>query len=100
MRLRTPTDMGLAIRERRRSMGLDQRTLARRAGVSRQWIIEAEKGKRRAEVGLILRTLDALGLALWTEDVPDARLPDPIPAAAVSIDAVIAAHRRPLPRKP
>lgn len=33
-------------------------------GVSRKWIIDVEKGKPRAEIGLILRTLDALGLRL------------------------------------
>jgi HTH-type transcriptional regulator/antitoxin HipB len=94
MRLRTARDIGLAIRERRRSLGLDQKTLAKRVGVSRQWIIEAEKGKRRAALELILRTLDALGLALRTEVSP-AKLPSgTTPAAAVSLDSVIAAHRR------
>ena len=46
MRLRTPADFGAAIREQRRVLDLDQAALARRVGVSRQWIIEVEKGKR------------------------------------------------------
>ena len=39
MRLRTPADFGAAIREQRRVLDLDQAALARRVGVSRQWII-------------------------------------------------------------
>ncbi len=64
MRARTVKDIGLLIRDQRLKLGLDQRALAERAGVSRQWIVEVEKGKARAEVGLILRTLLALGLEL------------------------------------
>lgn len=64
MLLRTPIDIGSAIRDRRRRLGLGQDQLAARVGVSRKWIIDAEKGKPRAEVGLLLRTLDALGLHL------------------------------------
>ena len=100
MRLRTATDIGLTIRERRRSLGLDQGTLARRVGVSRQWIIDAEKGKRRTQVGLILRTLDSLGLTLRTEDPPGAPASGSTPAAAVSIDRVVEAHRGRIRGKP
>lgn len=64
MLARTPTDLGLIIRDRRRALGLDQAALARRVGVSRQWIVEMERGKPRAEVGLVLRTLSALGIRL------------------------------------
>ena len=94
MRLRTPTDIGLTIRERRRSLGLDQKTLALRVGVSRQWIIAAEQGKRRAELGLVLRTLDTLGITLRTVDSPGPATSEFIPAAAISLESVIAAHRR------
>ncbi len=64
MLIRTPRDLGAAIRERRRELGLDQQALANKIGVSRQWVIEIEKGKPRAEVGLVLRVLDALGVSL------------------------------------
>lgn len=64
MLVRNTVDIGLAIRERRRHLNLDQEALARRVKASRQWIVEIEKGKPRAEIGLVLRTLDALGLAL------------------------------------
>jgi len=64
MLLRTPKDLGAAIRERRRHLGLDQHELAEKIDVSRQWVVEVEKGKPRAEMALVLRALDALGLAL------------------------------------
>lgn len=67
MRARTALDLGLILRERRRKLGLDQRTLADRVGVSRQWIVEIEKGKPRAEIGLLLRALETLGLRLTVE---------------------------------
>jgi HTH-type transcriptional regulator / antitoxin HipB len=67
MRIINPTDLGLAIRDRRRKLGLGQRELADRVGVSRQWIVEVEHGKARAEVGLVLRTLQALEIGLFLE---------------------------------
>ncbi len=64
MLLRTPTDLGSAIRDRRRRLNLDQEDLANQVGVSRKWIIDVEKGKPRAEIGLILRTIEVLGVRL------------------------------------
>lgn len=64
MQLRTPRDIGFAIRDRRRQLEMDQNDLAKRVGVSRKWIVEVEKGKPRAEIGLLMRTLNALGLNL------------------------------------
>jgi len=62
MRSLRPAEVGRTIRDRRRALGLDQASLAKRVGVSRQWIVEVERGKERAEIGLVLRTLAALGL--------------------------------------
>ena len=93
MRLCTPTDIGLLIRERRRALRLDQAELARRAGVSRQWIIGMEKGKGRADLSLVLRTLGALGIVLRAAE-PSA--PGPIQPGSVplvSVDDILAAHR-------
>jgi|ERR1035437_624475 HTH-type transcriptional regulator/antitoxin HipB len=68
MLIRTPSDLGALIRERRLKLGLDQLSLARKAGTSRKWLIEVENGKSGAEIGLILRTLKALGTALTLSD--------------------------------
>ena len=65
MFIRTPRDLGAAIRDHRRRRGWSQRELAEKVGASRQWVNEAEKGKARTEVGLVLRALDALDVALW-----------------------------------
>src|ERR1700733_16277843 len=77
MLIRTPSDLGALIRERRIKLGLDQISLAKKAGTSRKWLIEVENGKPRAEIGLILRTLKALGVSLATSgtvaDVPPKR---------------------------
>jgi HTH-type transcriptional regulator/antitoxin HipB len=62
--VRTALELGALIRERRRTLELSQQALAERVGVSRPWVVEMERGKEGAAVGLVLRTLDALGLRL------------------------------------
>jgi len=62
--LKTPADLGNVILQRRKALGWDQARLAHEAGVSRQWIIEIEKGKPRAELQLVLRALNVLGIEL------------------------------------
>ena len=64
MKIRTAADLGALIRERRFKLGMDQSDLAEKAGTSRKWIVEVEQGKQRAEIGLVLRTLKALGVSL------------------------------------
>lgn len=80
MRVRTPQDIGLTIRERRIELGMDQTELAQRVGVSRQWLVAIERGKPRAEIGLVLRTLRELDLDVWVGDLPapDGRAPTAI----------------------
>jgi hypothetical protein len=39
MLIRTPSDLGALIRDRRMKLGLDQKSLAGKVGVSRQWIV-------------------------------------------------------------
>ncbi len=68
MRLRTPLDFGALIRDRRSKLRLSQASLARKVGVGRQWIVELEKGKSGAPLALVLRTLDALGIVLQSDD--------------------------------
>jgi HTH-type transcriptional regulator/antitoxin HipB len=101
MLLRTATDVGAVIRERRRALGLDQKSLAQKVGISRKWIIEIEKGKPRAALHLVLRTLEVLGVAVRIGDERRRKLAPFLPAAAVDLDAVIEAHRKPIePRRP
>lgn len=92
MQIRTPLDLGLAIRDRRRKLKLTQTELARKTGVGRQWVVAIEHGKSRAELGLVLRTLSALGLLLTID--PDDRLrPLSDDITPVDIDAVVNAAK-------
>lgn len=57
-------DFASVVRQRRREIGLSQAQIAAKVGVSRQWIIDIEKGKPRAEMALALALLEALGVQL------------------------------------
>ena len=92
--IRTPLDFGLVIRHRRRQLALNQADLARRVGVSRQWIVAVEQGKARAELGLVLRTLAALDLKLALEACVDAATPSVDSVVPIDIDAVVEAAKR------
>src|SRR5882672_209888 len=92
MRVRTMKELGAAIKARRKALGLDQAGLAATVGVSREWIIDIEKGKPRAEAALVLRTLDALGLALNLEAEGPARAtaPSRLKVPRIDIDRIVA----------
>ncbi len=87
MRVRTMKDIGAAVRARRKALGLDQAALARKVGVSREWIIDIEKGKPRAEAALLLRTLDTLGLAIELDVQPGSQSPGGLAATRVEARA-------------
>ncbi len=77
---------------------MTQQQLARAAAVGRQWIVEIEAGKPRAELGRVLQTLAALDLSLTMhgEGIPEARKSD-VPIEAFDLRAVLDAHRRTSP---
>ena len=56
--------IGSLIRRRRRALGWSQQMLAERIGASRFWVMQIERGKETAEVGLVLSSLHTLGLRL------------------------------------
>jgi len=60
--LSNPEQLGRSIRLKRQEKGLSQIALAARLGVERKWIIRLEAGNPKAELGLILKALEALGL--------------------------------------
>jgi HTH-type transcriptional regulator/antitoxin HipB len=90
MLIRTPADLGAVVREYRKRLGLGQAALAEKIGASRQWVVGIEHGHSRAELGLVLRTLDTLGIRLDTRDknltTKSSSGPD--------IDAIVAAARK------
>jgi HTH-type transcriptional regulator/antitoxin HipB len=74
---------------------MSQAELARRAGVSRKWIYEFEAGKPTAELGLLLRVLEELGLGLEVGPIPDAASPAEADADTIDLDALLDEHRGP-----
>jgi HTH-type transcriptional regulator/antitoxin HipB len=95
MLIRTPADLGALIRDRRMKLALDQKSLAHKVGVSRQWIVAVEHGKPRAEIGLLLRTINVLGIRLSADQEPPVNTRDAgnTPSLDVDIDSIIATAR-------
>ena len=60
----TARDVGATMRDRRKKLGLTQAQVASMAGVTRQWLIGVEQGKRSAELELVLRCLHVLQLTV------------------------------------
>jgi HTH-type transcriptional regulator/antitoxin HipB len=90
MLVRTSADLGAIIRDRRKQLKLDQSNFAKRIGVSRRWVIEVEHGHARAELGLVLRALDALDIRLDASS----ELPRGSTRSAVDINAIVAKARK------
>jgi HTH-type transcriptional regulator/antitoxin HipB len=92
--IHTPRDLGAAIRDRRKAMGIDQTEPATRVGTSRRWLTEIEAGKPGASIGLLLRILGALGMQVTLSDnsTPATSVGEPLPAPDLS--AVISRARR------
>lgn len=84
MRIRNMLMLGSLIREERKRRGMTQAQLAEVIHVRRQWVHQIEHGKETAEVGLVLRALQALDLRLhvhapqWTPEAetPEAETPE------------------------
>ncbi len=89
--IRSPADIGALFRDRRKALGLDQAALASKVGVSRLWINQVEQGKPGANLGLVLRTLATLDIALSIAPQKDVKSDDAV--TAPDIDAVIDAAR-------
>ncbi|MCL1499821.1 helix-turn-helix transcriptional regulator [Xanthomonas nasturtii] len=95
--VRTPADIGNVIRATRKRLGWDQARLANEIGASRQWIVDVEKGKPRAELQLILRALHVLGLEVMLAQnviqAPDLDKPDHRKMLTIDLDEIIEKNR-------
>lgn len=92
MIIRSPTELGAAVKARRKALGEDQAALASRVGVSRQWISALENGKSTLELGLVLQTLKALDMPLSTSGDQSPR--SAAPTARTDLNSIIDAARR------
>ena len=66
---RNPEQVGRAIRLKRQEKGLSQIALAAQLGVERKWVLHLEAGNPKAELGLVLKALAALGLIAHLHDL-------------------------------
>ncbi len=87
--IRSPQDLGLAVRAARKSGGTRIDDLAGMAGVSKQFATDLEHGKPTLRLGLALKVLEELGVGLHL-DLPD--------DAADDFEALRAKGLRPLKR--
>lgn len=74
MLVRTPQDLAGLARGRRLERGWTQAEVAGRAGVSRKWVSDFERGKASVDLASVLRLLDAVGVVLESVD-PGERAP-------------------------
>lgn len=87
-------DAAALARGRRRELGFSQAELAKRTGVSRQWVTGFEAGKPGAELRLVIALFEALGLRLLVGEAGSADRERPEPeAAGVDLDALLERHR-------
>ncbi|MBX3456509.1 helix-turn-helix domain-containing protein [Ferrovibrio sp.] len=94
--LRNANDIGALIRSARQAKGMSQAALAQRAGVRQTWISQVENGKPTAALGLVLQTLNALGVILQgrtAEQMGQAGLG--AGSDDVDLDALIDSYRMP-----
>jgi y4mF family transcriptional regulator len=93
MFVRTPAELGAVIRDRRKQLKFDQSTFSKKIGVSRQWVIEIERGHARAELGLVLRALDFLNINL-DASIDQAKVST---SPTVDINAIVSQAKRRTP---
>lgn len=69
-RISTLRQLRNLVRGTRLEQGLSQKSLAERAGVSRKWLSEFERGNPNAQIRLVFAVLDALQVYLTAHPVP------------------------------
>lgn len=91
-----PEQLGRAVRLKRQEKGLSQSALAAQLGVERKWVIRLESGNPKAELGLVLKILDALDLrATLGDEKPPASSKDNRVSEPSRLDEVFRQLQRP-----
>ena len=75
--IRSPQQLGAALRTARKQLGLTQPRLALAAGVGVRFIVDLEAGKPTLRLENVLRVIDALGGELHLSGLPSAAAEDP-----------------------
>lgn len=74
--IRSPQQLGDALRAARKQFGLTQPQLALAAGVGLRFIVDLEAGKPTLRLENVLRVIDALGGELQLSGLPSATAED------------------------
>lgn len=68
--IRSPQQLGIALRAARKALGLTQPQLALAAGVGVRFIVDLEAGKSTVRLSNVLRVIDALGGEIALSGLP------------------------------
>jgi HTH-type transcriptional regulator/antitoxin HipB len=95
--LRNAAQLGATVRLKRKEKGLSQQAFAELLGVERKWVLRLEAGNPKAEVGLVLKALDALHLrvSLGDEHRPPSSREDALSSTS-RLDEVFRRLQRPV----
>ena len=74
--IRSPQQLGAAMRAARKQLGLTQPQLALAAGVGVRFIVDLEAGKRTLRLENVLRVIDALGGEVQLSGLPSVAADD------------------------
>ena len=65
--IKNPAQLGRLLKERRLQLGKDQASIAKKASISRAWLVEVEQGTPGVSIGIVLRLLNALKISAVIE---------------------------------
>ena len=68
--IKSPQELGDALRSARKRLGLTQSQLALAAGVGVRFIVDLESGKSTVRLDSVLRVIDALGGVINLDGLP------------------------------
>jgi len=68
--IRSPQQLGTALQEARKQLGLTQPRLALAAGVGVRFIVDLEAGKPTLQLGKLMKVIDALGGEILLRGLP------------------------------
>ena len=68
--IKSPQELGEALRSARKQLGLTQPRLALAAGVGVRFIVDLESGKPTVRLDSVLRVIDALGGVINLDGLP------------------------------
>lgn len=91
-RIRVVEDFGAVARQRRRDLDLSQDALAKRAGVTRQWLVRFEQGNPDVSLSKVFAVVVELGLTLRTDPSESRSRTTDMPSFSFTIPRIELSH--------